>query len=209
MSAGRALILFDGSGGEYPAEIESLAKSSVVVSVGEKSSVDRESPLQVEMAIGISRGDRFDWVLQKATELGVARIAPLFTERVEVKLSGERLQKKIDHWRQVIISACEQSQRTSIPNLCTPQSLSSWLESSSADVGLVLHHRTAQQLSSWQTPPQSVRLLIGPEGGLSDDEIQRAEACGLSPLSLGPRVLRTETAPIAALSVLQFQWGDF
>ena len=211
---GRPLVLFDGSGGEYSAELLETGKRARA-RVLEYFPADRQSPLALTLAIGISRGDRFDWVVQKATELGVARIQPLFTERCEVKLSGERLQKKLGHWRQIAISACEQCARNRVPEIVEPCKLAQFLqgpELAEEDyLKLVLHHRTDIQLRELEQArgrPQSALLLVGPEGGLSQVEIDAALAKSFVPLRLGPRVLRTETAPVAALSVLQFQWGD-
>lgn len=208
LSPGRPIVIFDGNGGEYRAEIATLSKKSVTLNVIEFCSVTRESPLGIELAIGISRGDRFDWVLQKATEMGVTQITPLFCERVEVKLAGERLDKKHKQWQQITLSACEQSQRTLPPILNAPQTLKAWLTNNPASHRFVLHHRSEQSLAEIFPVPQSVSILIGPEGGLSDAEIEQALVAGHRPMRLGPRVLRTETAPIAALSVMQYLWGD-
>jgi 16S rRNA (uracil1498-N3)-methyltransferase len=207
MSLGRELIVFNGQGGEYLAEISKLDKKSVEISIKTFSSENRESDLSIELAIGISRGERMDWVLQKATELGVTSITPLLTERTEVKVSGDRQDKKMQHWQQIIISSCEQCQRNVLPRINEPQLINNWLGSVSADKKFVLHHRHDQPLQSLQKP-QSICLLIGPEGGLSDSEIQLAEKNGFQSLRLGPRVLRTETAPIAAISLVQYLWGD-
>lgn len=208
MQVGRELILFNGQGGEFSASIQEVTKKQVIVSVAEHRTEDRESPLQLELAIGISRGERFEWVLQKATELGVTRITPLLTERTEVKVQGDRQEKMIERWRHIIISACEQCQRNRVPHLSAPVSLADWLPQVTADQRFVLHHRDSQRLPAAETPA-SVSLLIGPEGGLSDAEIQQAVQHGYHPLTLGPRVLRTETAPIAAVSLVQYLWGDF
>ncbi|SDK55217.1 16S rRNA (uracil(1498)-N(3))-methyltransferase [Microbulbifer yueqingensis] len=213
LQVGRPLVLFDGRGGEYSAELVEAGKRARV-RLGDFHGDNRESPLALTLAIGISRGDRFDWVVQKATELGVARIQPLFTERCEVKLKGERLEKKVAHWRQVAVSACEQCARNRVPDVATPQKFASYLEqtdSGDTDLKLVLHHRTdkhLRELGAGQGWPASALLLVGPEGGLSAAEIDAALARDFKPLRLGPRVLRTETAPVAALSVLQYQWGD-
>ncbi|WP_444906890.1 16S rRNA (uracil(1498)-N(3))-methyltransferase [Microbulbifer sp. SSSA008] len=214
LNAGHPLVLFDGNGGEYTAELIETGKRARA-RTGEYCAEDRQSPLALTLAIGISRGDRFDWVIQKATELGVAAIQPLFTERCEVKLSGDRLQKKLGHWRQIAISACEQCERNRVPEIAEPIKLAQYLQSESAEAEpqakLVLHHRTELDLRQWQAErgtPESALLLVGPEGGLSQVEINAALAQDFMPLRLGPRVMRTETAPIAALSVLQFQWGD-
>lgn len=208
METGRELILFNGQGGEYSAVIESASKKNLTCSITHHCEREAESPLHTELAIGVSRGERMDWVLQKAAELGANRIVPIFAERTEVKLKGERLEKKMQHWQQILISACEQCTRNTLPELQPASSLSDYLKSSHAEQKFVLHHRTEKQLRDL-AKPQSAALLIGPEGGLTEDEIQLAESQGFSPLALGPRVLRTETAPIAALSVLQFVWGDF
>lgn len=211
LAPGRPLVLFDGHGGEYNAELMETGKRARVRLEGFAAD-DRESPLALTLAIGVSRGDRFDWVIQKATELGTARIQPLFTERCEVKLSGERLQKKLGHWRQIAISACEQCARNRVPEIAEPLKFAQFLQQSPAvDLKLVLHHRTDQHLRDLEAErgrPQSALLLVGPEGGLSQAEIEAARQQSFAPLRLGPRVLRTETAPVAALSVLQYQWGD-
>lgn len=210
LTAGRPLVLFDGSGGEYSAELIDAGKRARARLL-EFSPEDRQSPLALTLAIGISRGDRFDWVIQKATELGAAVIQPLFTERCEVKLSGERLQKKLTHWRQIAVSACEQCARNRLPVIAEPLKLAQYLQQAESDLKLVLHHRTEsdlRQLQAERGKPASALLLVGPEGGLSQVEIEAALSQEFLPLCLGPRVLRTETVPVAALSVLQFQWGD-
>jgi len=208
MQAGRELILFNGEGGEFCAEISGIHKKHVDVLVKTFSPENRQSQLHLELAIGVSRGERMDWVLQKATELGVTKITPLITERTEVKLSGERADKKMEHWQQIIISACEQCQRNLLPKLSEPKSYSDWILQCVAELKFVLHHRDSKGLPKDETA-KSVALLIGPEGGLDEDEISRAIGNGFSPLTLGPRVLRTETAPVAAISLVQYFWGDF
>ncbi len=208
MQAGRELILFNGEGGEYSAEITAIHKKNIDVSVKEFSAENRQSHLQLELAIGVSRGERMDWVLQKATELGVTKIIPLMTERTEVKLGGERADKKMEHWQQILISACEQCQRNILPELSEPKQFSDWIGKCDAELKFVLHHRDNQGLPKNKTT-ESVALLIGPEGGLDENEITQAIAQKFSPLTLGPRVLRTETAPVAAISLVQYLWGDF
>jgi 16S rRNA (uracil1498-N3)-methyltransferase len=207
MQIGRELILFNGLGGEYFAIIEALTKKTVSVKISTFNAENRQSPLHLELAIGVSRGERMDWVLQKATELGVTKITPLITERTEVKLGGERADKKINHWQQTIISACEQCQRNLLPELTEPVALDDWLKQCTAEAKFVLHHRDNQGLPK-DKKITSIALLIGPEGGLSDEEITQACLHQFSPLTLGPRVLRTETAPIAAISLVQYLWGD-
>jgi 16S rRNA (uracil1498-N3)-methyltransferase len=207
MEAGRSIVLFNGEGGEFSGQISEVSKKSVKVILEHFTSTERESPLAVELAVGLSRGERWDFVLQKATELGVTRIVPLLTERTEVKLKGERLEKKWQHWRQITISACEQCQRNRLPELAPLTTLADYLNTAHAELKLVLHHRDSQGLNAALTP-RSAALLVGPEGGLSEAEIAAAQGAGFNPLTLGPRVMRTETAPIAAISVLQYQWGD-
>ena len=208
MQAGRELILFNGEGGEYAAQITQVTKKSLSVALGEYTAINRESPLQLELAIGISRGERFDYVLQKATELGVSKITPLITERTEVKVSGDRQEKLQERWQQIIISACEQCQRNILPQLSEPQKIEDWLDTCQAELRFVLHHRNSQKLPADKSP-QSVALLVGPEGGLSESEIELAKDKEFAPLTLGPRVLRTETAPVTAISLAQYLWGDF
>lgn len=208
LQKGRELILFNGRGGEFSAEITDIHKKSVVVNINAFSADNRESSLQLELAIGVSRGERMDWVLQKATELGVTRITPLITERTEVKLDGERADKKMGHWQQIIISACEQCQRNLLPELAEPIVFSEWVSQCEAELKFVLHHRDNKGLPQ-DISTTSVVVLIGPEGGLDDNEIAQAINKNFSSLTLGPRVLRTETAPVAAISLVQFLWGDF
>ncbi|TVP93679.1 MAG: 16S rRNA (uracil(1498)-N(3))-methyltransferase, partial [Pseudomonadaceae bacterium] len=180
----------------------------LTLQLGEPFAGLAESPLQVHLGQAMSRGERMDWAIQKAVELGVNAITPLFTERCEVKLQGERADKRQAHWQQVAISACEQCGRSQVPVVHPPQALADWLAQLDCELKLVLHHRTEQPLASLQKPA-SLGLLIGPEGGLSSEEIQRTEASGFQAVRLGPRVLRTETAPIVALSLAQQLWGDF
>lgn len=206
--AGDSIILFNGDGAEFQATITAIDRKAVTVLVGEESHPTTESPLAIHLGIAVSKGDRFDWVLQKATELGVTAITPLITERTEFKLKGDRQEKKLRHWRQVVVSACEQCGRNKLPELAPPTALPAWLEATDAALKLVLHHRSARTLPGDSQYP-SVALLVGPEGGLSDDEIALAESRQFASLLLGPRVMRTETAPLAAIAVLQSRWGDF
>ena len=208
MNSGQLVTLFNGQGGEYIGELVEAKKGKATVRVTEFDKTDRESNLSIHLAIGISRGERMDLIVQKATELGVSEITPLFTERCEVKLSGDRLNKKVSHWQQVAISACEQCQRNSLPTINTPVKIEQWQDNCDTSLKLVLHHRTDQSLSDMPPPSGQVALLIGPEGGLSEREIQQAISLDFSALALGPRVLRTETAPLAAISILQSLWGD-
>ncbi|UTW44569.1 16S rRNA (uracil(1498)-N(3))-methyltransferase [bacterium SCSIO 12696] len=206
---GAELVLFNGRGGEYRATLTEAASKKTVVRVESFDDVDRCSPLPIHLGIGLSRGDRFDWVIQKSTELGISEITPLYTERCEVKLKGDRTEKKLRHWQQVAISACEQCQQNRVPVIHPPITLQRWLADTEATQKFVLHHRSEKALRDYSDTPRSVALAIGPEGGLSEFEIQTCHDSGFQNLTLGPRVLRTETAPLAAISLLQFQWGDF
>lgn len=204
---GAALTLFNGLGGEYHARIDTLERRRVRVAVESFDPLERESSLPVTLALGISRGERMDYAIQKSTELGVAGIVPLVTERTEVRLRGDREEKKLKHWQQVAISACEQCGRNRLPEIQSPLALQAWLERAQGDCKLVLHHRAEGGLAALPKPA-GVDLLIGPEGGLSGSEIDTARALGFAAMALGPRVMRTETAPVAALSIIQFHWGD-
>ncbi|TQV69651.1 16S rRNA (uracil(1498)-N(3))-methyltransferase [Exilibacterium tricleocarpae] len=208
MQVGRDLVVFNGRGGEYRARITAIDKRNVDIELLAFNEIERESPLHITLGIGISKGERMDWVMQKATELGVASISPLFTGRTEVKLSGERLEKKHHHWQQIVASTCEQCQRNRLPELDPLQSLHDWLPQVTATRKFVLHHRAGGERLSAATRPESVALLIGPEGGLDAGEISASQAQGFEALALGPRVLRTETAPLVAISLLQHLWGD-
>ncbi|MEX1032829.1 MAG: 16S rRNA (uracil(1498)-N(3))-methyltransferase [Cellvibrionaceae bacterium] len=211
LSAGRPLIVFNGRGGEYEATLLAAGKKEAALRIDRFVDVDRESPLRSRLAIGLARGDRMDWIVQKATELGVTAISPLYTERTEVKLSGERLAKKLGHWRQIIIGACEQSQRNRLPTLHEPIEFSDFVSQCQASRKLILHPGTEgfSLDTAGQDGANSAAVLVGPEGGFSDDEVERAKVHEFLPWPLGPRILRAETAPIAALALLQHSWGDW
>lgn len=206
-AAGDAVQLFDGSGQEFLGELVEVGKKNVRVELRESFAGLAESPLRLHLGQGLSRGERMDWAIQKATELGAARITPIVSERCEVRLKDERADKRTAHWRQIAISACEQCGRSVLPQIDAPVSLAEWLQATEADLKLVLHP-VAEPLAS-HARPGSLAFLIGPEGGLSDAEVEQARAAGFHAARLGPRVLRTETAPVVALSVAQQMWGDF
>lgn len=206
MDEGDPLVLFDGRGGEYTATVMQLGRHSVTVRTQARREGLPESPLHIHLGIAVSRGERMDWVVQKATELGVATISPLLSERTGVKLNAQRAEKKQRHWQQVAVSACEQCGRCTLPGIQAPATLPAWLNAADAPCRLLLHPdagRVAQGDS-----PGRVALLVGPEGGFSQAEVDLALAAGFSGLQLGPRILRTETAPLAAIAVLQARWGD-
>ncbi|WDH22494.1 16S rRNA (uracil(1498)-N(3))-methyltransferase [Pseudomonas chlororaphis] len=207
MAEGDALQLFDGSGNEFRGTLLEVGKKRVVVRLDESLAGQVESPLQIHLGQGLSRGERMDWAIQKATELGVNEITPIFSERCEVRLKDERADKRLAHWRQVAVSACEQCGRSRVPVIHPPVLLADWIKQTQADLKLVLHP-VAEPLVS-HAKPATLAFLIGPEGGLSDAEVDQAQGAGFLPARLGPRVLRTETAPVVALAVAQQLWGDF
>jgi len=202
------LMLFDGQGLEYPARLCDVGKKGARAQLETGIAPRRESPLRLEVGQAISRGERMDFAVQKATELGIRHLTPLFTERCEVRLNNQRQEKRQRHWQQIAVSACEQSLRLHVPTIHEPQPLAQWLHQVDAELKLVLHHHTAEPLGNLPRP-SSVALLIGPEGGLTEEEVAAATAAGFQPVAFGPRVMRTETAPVAAAAILQYLWGDF
>lgn len=210
MQVGQRVALFNGRGGEYTGPITAVSKSAVSVKPDEFCLRDVESPLGITLLQGVSRGERMDYTIQKAVELGVTAIRPLFTERTVVRLKGERLAKRMAHWRAVIASASEQCGRCIVPELLPALEFQAYLaerEASSQVASLLLNPVGATRLSELREVSQ-IELLIGPEGGLNESEIEDATRAGFSSVLLGPRVLRTETAGVVALSVLQASMGD-
>lgn len=208
LRTGDALILFDDAGGEYAATIDALLRDAVRVNVGDYLPVDRESPLHVTLAQGISRGERMDVVMQKATELGVKRLVPVMAERTVVRLNPAQAANRLRHWRAIAVAACEQCGRNRLPEITPPLTLQEFLVSAYPE-GLRLVLSPTGGLRPKDLPPgAAATLLVGPEGGLSDAEQAAAEAAQFKGLRLGPRLLRTETAALAALAVLQQQLGD-
>lgn len=210
LRVGDALTVFNGQGGEFAATVVAVGKNTAVLLIGEQHEVETESPLKVHLVQGISRGDRMDLVVQKATELGVKRISPVLTEYGVVKLDAARAAKRRAHWQGVAESACEQSGRTRPPLVDEPMGLNAWFgaRTKEADTDLILRPGANIALASLAAPVTKVCLLIGPEGGFSDSEYEDAEVAGFNAVSLGPRILRTETAAIAAIAVMQSRWGD-
>ena len=205
---GDALTLFDGRGGEYGARVVGFRKDSVQVEVQEHRVVERESALDLTLAQGISRGERMDWVMQKATELGVTRIIPVITERTMVKLDERQSERKIEHWRAIVIAACEQSGRNRVPEVTAPCAYHEVVRKLDPGATRVLLSPTGTLRARDLAEAQHIAMLIGPEGGLSDNEQEAAVAAGFQQVRMGPRVLRTETAAIAALTILQHDFGD-
>lgn len=206
---GDALTLFNGQGGEYAASLAEARGGKVTVAVGEAHPLERESALSLTLAQGVSRGERMDLVVQKATELGVCGLAPVFTERSVVRLSAAQAARKLEHWRAIAVGACEQSGRNRLPQLRAPVPLADFLKAAASGTRLLLSPGAPARIQDLPPPVAAVTVLIGPEGGLSELERESAVAAGFTPVRLGPRVLRTETAAIAALSVLQREFGDF
>lgn len=205
---GDAVILFNGTGGDYEAQLVEVQKKRAWIRTGAFVERDCESPLPIILGQCISRGEKMDYTIQKAVELGVHEIVPLFSERCGVKLDQERQQKRWRHWHSVIISACEQCGRNRIPVLHQPLALDDWLEQLQTPLKLVLDPTARDTFNTVTKPSHDVAVLIGPEGGLSAAEIQRARDGGFRGLRLGPRILRTETAALTALSLIQQHWGD-
>lgn len=204
---GADLTLFDGSGGEFPATLARVEKRRVEVQLHEQLEREAESPLAITLVQGISKGERMDYAVQKATELGVRCIVPVETDHGVVSLDEARWEKKRIHWERVAVSACEQSGRNRIPDVAPVTSLRQWLSAGPAGLGLFLDPIEAGSIAEL-TPEEEITLIIGPEGGLSEEERRLAAAQGYRGIRLGPRVLRTETAAVTALSVLQARWGD-
>ena len=207
---GARFFLFNGEGGMYEAELIYAGKKQARARLLDFYPGDSESPLHTHLGQVMSKGDRMDYAIQKATELGVTEITPLFSERCELRWRAEeRADRKLEHWRRVAISACEQCGRNRIPVIHEPLSLIEWLSVNCAELRLALIPTAARGLPATNIPVRSAALLIGPEGGLSSNEIAAAQDAGFLPWQIGPRIMRTETAPVAALAILQAHFGDF
>jgi 16S rRNA (uracil1498-N3)-methyltransferase len=205
---GDELLLFNGTDGEYLAQIHTLEKKSLTLQLHGRRANASDPLLAIHLGLGLSRGERMDYAIQKATEAGVGSITPLLTERCEVKLKQDRMENRLQHWERIAISACEQSGRCRIPLIHPPATLGEWLAKPVSGTGFVLDHNATACFTAAQ-PPDAVTLLIGPEGGLTDTEIALAQAGGYQSTRLGPRVLRTETAPVIAIALIQHLWGDY
>lgn len=210
LGVGAHFVVFNGDGRDFAARLASISKKSAEAEIGEGVEVGSESPLGITLAQGIARGEKMDLILQKATELGVECIAPVVTERTEVRLDSERGEKKMLHWRGVLASACEQSGRARLPRLLDPQSLTNFAAGDTSARRFVLDPAggaAAHELAIG--PGQPVTLLIGPEGGLSERDLAALRAARYEGLRLGPRILRTETAGLAAIAALNALYGDW
>ncbi|CAM2149503.1 Ribosomal RNA small subunit methyltransferase E [Pararobbsia alpina] len=232
LEPGDTITLFDGTGGEYSARLDDIAKRHATATLGEHDPREAETPYSVTLAQGIAGGDKMDWLIEKAVELGVQRVVPLSTARSVVRLSGERAVKRTDHWRAIVRAACEQCGRNRVPDVDAPTDYGRWIggqgecegfaapgaaagdASSSVSperIRLMLSPRASPGLDALPAaaPSVPVEILIGPEGGLSDDEETSAIAAGYRPLSLGARILRTETAALAMLAALATRWSGW
>jgi 16S rRNA (uracil1498-N3)-methyltransferase len=207
------IIVFNGEGGEYPGVIEAVDKRSVTVRLGAQQQTVTESPLHITMVQGVSRGERMDYTLQKSVELGVSEIYPVTTQHIALHMDTVRAQKKQSHWQGVVNSACEQSGRDAVPTVHALQSLRACMEglaANKATLRIVLDHRAASTFSSIDVGSAGrIVFVAGPEGGLSEEERQWLIAKGFTAIAMGPRILRTETAAIAAIAIMQARWGDF
>jgi 16S rRNA (uracil1498-N3)-methyltransferase len=208
LKAGDLITVFDGRGGEYEATLTRIDRDRVDVKLGPWRGVDREPALALGLAQGLPEADKMDWIIQKAVELGAAWIQPLVCERSVVRIAGERAARREAHWKRVAIAACEQSGRNVVPEVRPTLGFTAWVAVPPPAARWVLLP-DAPPLAGHAAPAGALELLVGPEGGLSDRERELALSTGGVPLSLGPRVLRTETAPIAALAAIHALWGDF
>lgn len=209
LEPGDAVTLFNGDGHDYTARLLTAAKRGAEAEITGREPVPRESPLRITLVQGVARGEKMDLVLQKATELGVDAFTPVVTERTEVKLDAERAEKRMAHWRGVVAAACEQSGRAVLPRLSQPAALSAYAGAETADIKLVLDPKGDVGLAGLSPQAgQSIALVVGPEGGLSERDLATLRAAGFRGLRLGPRILRTETAGLAAVAALQALYGD-
>lgn len=208
MGQGQAIQLFDGSNQVFDAQITRADKKSVIVKIAHGEVDDHESPLHIHLGQVMSRGEKMEFTIQKSIELGVSLITPLFSERCGVKLDAERLNKKLGQWQKIAIAACEQCGRNRIPQIRPAMDLAAWCAEEESGLKLNLHPRASQSINTLPLPVERVRLLIGPEGGLTADEIAMTAGYQFTDILLGPRVLRTETTALTAITALQVRFGD-
>jgi len=208
LKKGFQLTVFNGLGGEYDAVVEVISRKELSLKIGQHREVDLESPLQIELGLSVSRGERMDVAIQKATELGVAVISPVLTQHCVVKLTDERRLQRHQHWQNIIYRACEQCGRNIPPTLNIPIDLAPWLAGDLAASRIIFEPGKTETLKSFPKPQQKVAVLIGPEGGFSQQEVIDAQGVGFTALGFGPRVVRNETAAIASIAAMQVLWGD-
>ena len=208
MKTGESITLFDGSNQITPAVIHEVNKKTVIVKTANSVLDNRESPLNIHLGQVISRGDKMEFTIQKSVELGVNTITPLLSERCGVKLDQERLEKKVQQWQKIVISACEQCGRNIIPSINPVMKLETWCANLTDSLKLNLHPKAEQGINQLPNHNKNISLLIGPEGGLSNEEISMTHQYQFTDILLGPRVLRTETAALTAITALQVRLGD-
>lgn len=206
---GSEVVLFNGQGGEYPAVLEWVDKDGVSARCKEWRDVERESPLDIHLAQGISSGERMDYTLQKAVELGVTSFQPLAMRRSVVKLTSERARRRVEHWQGVVMSSCEQCGRNQLPQVAMPLDIPQWLATSPTGLKIFLSPEAVVTLKDLPKPEGPVWLVAGPEGGFEPEEGELIKDFGFVPVRLGPRILRTETAALAAVAAMQVLWGDY
>lgn len=207
----RPVELFDGKGTQAQATLIHTSRRTADVIIESIETPNTESPLYTVLLQGISKGDRMDFTIQKCVELGVTAVQPLWTQHCDVKLQGDKLTKKEQHWQDIAINACEQSNRNVVPKILPSLALEDWLQDHPQTTGLVLDPYASQSLNTLDESlaEQPLHLLVGPEGGLTEEEVKAATGHGMTAITLGPRILRTETAGMSVLSILQAKWGDF
>ena len=208
LKKGFELTLFNGQGGEFAATVELLSRKEVTLNIGQYRDVDLESALSIELGLSVSRGERMDVAIQKATELGASIISPVLTQHCVVKLNDERRLQRHQHWQNIIYRACEQCGRNVPPQLNVAVDLAEWLQGDLADSRIIFEPGKTATLKSFPQPVQQVAVLIGPEGGFSAQEVVDAQQVGFNALGFGPRVIRNETAAIASIAAMQVLWGD-
>ena len=208
LAPGDALTLFNGTGGQYEAVLTEVGKKRATAELRAFDARDVELPYSVTLAQGLPEGTKMDWIVEKAVELGVAAMQPLAARRCVVRLSAERAQKKLEHWRGIVVAAAEQSGRNRLTSVAEPAELRDWIAAPAAGPRLLLSPRALSSLADWarQAGPQAVTLMVGPEGGFTDEEEDAAVRAGAVMVSMGPRVLRTETAALAAVAMLAALW---
>jgi 16S rRNA (uracil1498-N3)-methyltransferase len=209
LAQGDLITLFNGEGGEYTAALTEIGRRSASAEIKAHTAREVELPFAVTLAQALPEGSKMDWIIEKAIELGVSGIQPLAAQRCVVRLSAERAEKKLEHWRGIIVSAAEQSGRNRLAQLAQPQDYKHWITQQDLHRRIILTPRAEQSLADWarHQPPQAVTLVVGPEGGLSEAEENDAIRHGALPLAMGPRILRTETAGLSALAMLAAFWG--
>jgi len=208
--SGATVQVFDGTGCEHRAIVKTIKRSAIILEIAEAIAVQPESSLDITLLQGIARNDRMDFILQKAVELGVNTIQPLWTQRSQTHLKGSRLEKRFDHWQGIVISACEQCGRAVMPHLAAVMDYSDWMDApETGGLRLLLQPNSETGLGTLKNPDEQIHVLIGPEGGLNTDEEVLAKAAGFTGVCLGQRILRTETAALATLAGIQTLWGDF